>query len=66
MHMDHYEVEYQRMTDQLTELRESIKNYTKYGQKDILQEELKKAIPSFLCRGLLITTVQEAVNGATV
>ena len=37
--------------------------YFKYGQKDILNEELKKAIPAFLNRGLLITTVQEAVHG---
>lgn len=38
--------------------------YFKYGQKDILNEELKKAIPAFLNRGLLITTVQEAVHSA--
>ena len=37
--------------------------YFKYGQKEILDEELKRAIPAFLCRGLLITNVQEAVNG---
>jgi len=37
--------------------------YFKYGQKDILNDELKKAIPAFLSRGLLITDVQEAVNG---
>lgn len=37
--------------------------YFKYGQKDILDEELKKAIPAFLNRGLLVTKVQEAVNG---
>ena len=36
--------------------------YYKYGQKEVLDEELKKAIPAFLCRGLLITNVQEAVN----
>jgi hypothetical protein len=36
--------------------------YYKYGQKDILDKELKRAIPAFLSRGLLITTVQEAVN----
>lgn len=35
--------------------------YFKYGQKDVLNEELKRAIPAFLCRGLLITSVQEAV-----
>lgn len=39
--------------------------YFKYGQKDILEEELKKAIPAFLSRGLLITKVQEAVSGET-
>ena len=38
--------------------------YFKYGQKDILNEELKRAIPAFLSRGLLITNVQEAVNGS--
>ena len=37
--------------------------YFKYGKKDVLKEELKKAIPAFLNRGLLITSVQEAVNG---
>ena len=38
--------------------------YFKYGKKDVLREELKKAIPAFLSRGLLITNVQEAVNGS--
>ena len=38
--------------------------YFKYGQKEVLSEELKKAIPAFLNRGLLITNVQEAVNGS--
>lgn len=38
--------------------------YFKYGQKEVLKEELKKAIPAFLNRGLLITNIQEAVNGA--
>ncbi|MBR3483670.1 MAG: hypothetical protein IKH42_03245 [Lachnospiraceae bacterium] len=37
--------------------------YFKYGQKEVLDEELKKAIPAFLNRGLLVTIVQEAVNG---
>ena len=37
--------------------------YYKYGNKSVLEEELKKAIPAFLNRGLLITNVQEAVNG---
>ena len=37
--------------------------YYKYGDKTVLEEELKKAIPAFLNRGLLITNVQEAVNG---
>ena len=36
--------------------------YFKYGEKDVLKEELKKAIPAFLNRGLLITSVQEAVD----
>lgn len=38
--------------------------YYKYGDKDALNEELKRAIPAFLNRGLLITNVQEAVNGS--
>lgn len=38
--------------------------YFKYGEKEVLQQELKKAIPAFLCRGLLITNVQEAVSGS--
>ena len=38
--------------------------YYKYGQKEILKEELKHAVPAFLNHGLLITNVQEAVNGA--
>ena len=37
--------------------------YFKYGNKNVLKEELKKAIPAFLNRGLLITNVQEAVSG---
>ncbi len=37
--------------------------YFKYGQKEVLEEELHKAIPAFLSRGLLITRVQEAVDG---
>ncbi len=37
--------------------------YFKYGEKETLEEELKKAIPAFLNRGLLITSVQEAVGG---
>lgn len=36
--------------------------YFKYNNREILNEELKKAIPAFLCRGLLITKVQEAVS----
>lgn len=39
--------------------------YFKYGDKESLEQELKKAIPVFLCRGLLITNVQEAVNGTS-
>ena len=38
--------------------------YYKYGNKEVLNEELKRAIPAFLNRGLLITNVQEAVNGS--
>ena len=38
--------------------------YYKYGYKEVLDEELKRAIPAFLNRGLLITNVQEAVNGS--
>ena len=37
--------------------------YFKYGNKDVLDEELIKAIPEFLNQGLLITNVQEAVHG---
>lgn len=37
--------------------------YYKYGHKEILEEELKRSIPEFLCRGLLVTDVQVAVNG---
>lgn len=36
--------------------------YFKYGNKEVLNEELLKAIPEFLNQGLLITTVQEAVH----
>ena len=38
--------------------------YFKYGDKDVLGKELERAIPAFLSRGLLITNVQEAVNGS--
>lgn len=38
--------------------------YFKYGHKESLDEGLKRAIPAFLSRGLLITDVQEAVNGS--
>ena len=38
--------------------------YFKYGYKEALPEGLKRAIPAFLNRGLLITDVQEAVNGS--
>lgn len=37
--------------------------YFKYGHKEILEEEIKRAIPAFLNQGLLITNIQEAVNG---
>lgn len=36
--------------------------YFEAGDKNILQEELKSAIPEFLNQGLLITNVQEAVH----
>ena len=36
--------------------------YFKYGEKSVLETELKKAIPSFLKQGLLVTSVQEAVK----
>jgi hypothetical protein len=39
--------------------------YFKYGDKEALDRELKHAIPAFLNRGLLITNIQEAVNGAS-
>lgn len=38
--------------------------YFKYGNKEALTEGIKHAIPAFLNRGLLITDVQEAVNGS--
>ena len=38
--------------------------YFKYGDKSVLEQELKKAIPAFLNQGLLVTSVQEAVHGA--
>lgn len=38
--------------------------YYKYGNKEVLKEELERAIPAFLNRGLLITDVQEAVSGS--
>ncbi len=37
--------------------------YFKYGNKDVLKQEVQKAIPAFLNKGLLITNVQEAVGG---
>ena len=37
--------------------------YFEVGDKKIVQEELKAAIPAFLNQGLLITGVQEAVHG---
>ena len=36
--------------------------YYKYGDQSVLDAELKRAIPAFLNRGLLITNVQEAVG----
>ncbi len=39
--------------------------YFKYGNRDVLKQEIQKAIPAFLNRGLLITNVQEAVGGAS-
>lgn len=38
--------------------------YFKYKDKSVLKESLSHAIPQFLKQGLLITDVQEAVNGA--
>lgn len=37
--------------------------YFEYGDKSVLEEELKKAVPAFLNQGLLVTNVQEAVDG---
>ncbi len=37
--------------------------YFKYGKKEVLTQEVQKAIPAFLNRGLLITNIQEAVRG---
>lgn len=39
--------------------------YFKYGDKSVLEEELQKAVPAFLNQGLLVTNIQEAVNGAS-
>ena len=39
--------------------------YFKYGNKEVLKQEIQKAIPTFLNRGLLITNVQEAVGGTS-
>ncbi len=39
--------------------------YFKYGNKEVLKQEIQKAIPAFLNRGLLITNIQEAVGGAS-
>ena len=39
--------------------------YFKYNDKSSLDEELKRAIPAFLNQGLLVTTIQEAVNGTS-
>lgn len=39
--------------------------YFKYGNKEVLRQEIQKAIPAFLNRGLLITNVQEAVGGTS-
>ena len=36
--------------------------YFDVGEKSVLQEELKSAIPEFLNQGLLITDIQEAVS----
>lgn len=36
--------------------------YFKYDNKDVLADELSKAIPQFLNQGLLITSIQEAVH----
>jgi len=38
--------------------------YFTYGKKDILDLQIKKAVPEFLMQGLLITNIQEAVGGS--
>lgn len=38
--------------------------YFTYGEKDILDLQIKKAVPEFLMQGLLITNIQEAVGGS--
>lgn len=38
--------------------------YYLYKDKDILKESIKEAIPEFLQQGILVTNIQEAVNGA--
>lgn len=37
--------------------------YFKYKDTSVLKESLKRAIPQFLKQGLLVTDIQEAVNG---
>lgn len=39
--------------------------YFTYGEKDILESRIEKAIPEFLMQGLLITDIQEAVGGSS-
>ncbi len=38
--------------------------YFKYNNKEVLDEELKRAIPAFLNRGLLITDIKKTLDGA--
>lgn len=38
------------------------KTYFKFKDREILNKALKKAVPEFLKRGILITEIQEAVN----
>ena len=43
----------------------SYQMYFKYGDKSVIEKELKKAIPAFLNQGLLVTTLQEAVHATS-
>jgi hypothetical protein len=54
---------YRRKTNDLVLDPYTYLMYFKYDKKEVLEEELERAIPAFLNRGLLITDVQEAVSG---